>query len=339
MQRYSADLIKYSPADKKYAITLGRSQFNLWWWLPYAAVKAFWVCVYWRPNIIHLTDVFLSPLFLPMARFFKIKIIATAHSLDVIWPRAIYQRLISWSLPRMDRVVAVSANAKKYCKARGVKDDNITVIPNGIIINETTRNKSALRNKYSLADSDFVILSVGRLVKRKNHVWFVDEVFPRLSGQARLIIAGRGPEEDRLRGAINKSTKKDNIRYLGEVADDIRDELYALADVFVMPNTSVLGDAEGFGIVALEAAGAGLPVIASKIEGIIDAVEDGVNGRLVEADNADVLIQTLNELIHNRDVLTKLSKSSIEYTKKKYSWHNLSVRYRDLYYDVLKMNE
>ena len=59
---------------------------------------------------------------------------------------------------------------------------------------------------------------------------------------------------------------------IGEVSDDMLAAAYRSADVMVMPNIPVRGDMEGFGLVALEAAAAGLPVVASRIEGITDAI-------------------------------------------------------------------
>ena len=73
---------------------------------------------------------------------------------------------------------------------------------------------------------------------------------------------------------------------LGYVTDETRDILFNTCDVFVQPNIKVAGDMEGFGISVIEAASCEIPVIASNIEGLKDAIKDGQNGFLVESGNA-----------------------------------------------------
>jgi glycosyltransferase involved in cell wall biosynthesis len=83
--------------------------------------------------------------------------------------------------------------------------------------------------------------------------------------------------------------------------DDVRrDELMAGADLFVQPNVAVLGDMEGFGLVAIEAAMRGTVVVASDLEGLSDAVQDGVTGDLVASGDAEAWIAHLGRLLEDR---------------------------------------
>jgi glycosyltransferase involved in cell wall biosynthesis len=102
--------------------------------------------------------------------------------------------------------------------------------------------------------------------------------------------------------------------------------LFQTADIFVMPNIRVEGDVEGFGIVAIEAAIQGLPVVASNIEGINDAIIEGHNGFLVESGNAQAFEDKIRDILDNVN-LNELSEQVSEYTKQNYSWEHVSDLY------------
>jgi glycosyltransferase involved in cell wall biosynthesis len=93
-----------------------------------------------------------------------------------------------------------------------------------------------------------------------------------------------------------------------------------------MPNIRVEGDVEGFGIVAIEAAIQGLPVVASNIEGINDAIIEGHNGFLVESGNAQAFEDKVRYILDKQDP-NDLSKQVSEYTKHNYSWKHVSDLY------------
>jgi phosphatidylinositol alpha-1,6-mannosyltransferase len=118
------------------------------------------------------------------------------------------------------------------------------------------------------------ILSVGRLVANKGHDRLIEAVAAlRRNGiNAELTIVGTGP----LHFAA------DHVRVLGGVSDAELADLYQLADVFALLSTPVDGEVEGFGIVFVEAAAYGLPVVAGRSGGSAEAVEDGVSGFVVD---------------------------------------------------------
>ncbi len=87
---------------------------------------------------------------------------------------------------------------------------------------------------------------------------------------------------------------------IGKKPDRFRDILLNAADAFIMPNISIPDDVEGFGISALEAGACGLPVIASNIQGIRDAVLDGITGYLVEEGDVEGYISKIHSLDFER---------------------------------------
>ncbi len=141
-----------------------------------------------------------------------------------------------------------------------------------------------------------VITSVCRLVKRKGIAWFVDSVFPILPPQTIFLVLGNGPELRAIRAVIRRRKLQSRVHLMLNVPDSLRDLVYDAADILVMPNIIVPGDREGFGIVNVEAGMHDLPVVSSNIEGIRDAVIDGVTGRLVRAEDPVAFVEAIATL-------------------------------------------
>ena len=251
-------------------------------------------------DIIHIYDAVLSPL-LPMVRLFsRAKTSFTVNGLDIVYPRFGYQKVIPFFLKRADKVIAISKYTMGQCEARGIRRDALRAIPIGVDAEHQLACShaavSAVSAKFDVVlEGRRILLTVGRLVKRKGHSWFITEVLPKLSEDYVYLIAGGGPELSSIRKLIGELCLGDRVRLLGAVTEEEKACLYRLADLFVMPNICVAGDQEGFGIVLLEAAIYGLPVVASNVEGITDAVVEGKTGRLVQEKNARAFAEAIRD--------------------------------------------
>lgn len=104
-------------------------------------------------------------------------------------------------------------------------------------------------------------------------------------------------------------------------------EFYAASDITVVPSHDKDGDVEGMPVVILESMAMGTPVLASKISGVPDVVEDGVNGWLVKSGSGEALAEKIRELA-SAD-LTEFSKSAAE-TAEKYTFTSIAKKYRDV---------
>jgi len=239
-------------------------------------------------DVIHFSDAILSPL-LPVIKIFSnAKISFTVHGLDIVYARFGYQKIILPFLRKADRVFAVSQYTLEQCKTRGVAPEKLMVIPNCMTFEQQDAGQTSgmdgqeLLAKFNIdVERKKILLTVGRLIKRKGHAWFLENVFNQLPDNYIYLIAGFGPECDMLKSIIRKLDIAGKVYLLGHVSDTEKHYLYQIADLFIMPNISVPDDQEGFGIVVLEAGSHGLPVIAADLEGIRDAVVDGKTGRLV----------------------------------------------------------
>ncbi|HLR33265.1 MAG TPA: glycosyltransferase, partial [Fodinibius sp.] len=118
----------------------------------------------------------------------------------------------------------------------------------------------------------------------------------------------------------------DRIFLLGRQPDEVLKQVYAAADVFVMPNVPVEGDMEGFGIVLLEANMARTPAVAADLEGIKDVIAQGENGYRVPTLDAAQFAETVRVMMNNKK-LTDFSDQARSYVQEKFDWNHVAEQY------------
>lgn len=327
--------------EKVYFLVWGGSNKWLFVVLPFFLFKSFFILLTKKVDVIHIGDGSISPM-LFFLRIFKKPIIVTIHALDVTFPNKFYQFCVKNYLRKADKIICISGYAGEECVKRGVSEKNISVIPCGVSDDFYMPDKKIyeLRGRIehdagiSLKNKK-IILSVGRLVKRKGFHWFAGNVFPIISKRRDdiiYIIAGEGSFREEIEVAVRENKLEEKVILLGRVSDETVKNLYNVADVFVMPNIVVEGDAEGFGLVILEAASCGLPVAASNLEGIKDAVRENKNGFLVEHQNTEAWVKKIEGLLdnENKDAIKKRARI---FTINNYNWDNIA----DLYLEELRI--
>ena len=290
LEKYSYHLIRefeaHGPIRK---ITLSKSTKHLIWFFPYSFLKALYLILKYSIQSVHLCDGLLSPVGFLLKSLTGAKVTVTIHGLDITYDNSFYQMLIPWCIKKLVGIVCVSRSTSDECVRRIIPCPNSIVIPNGIRPGALSlqRPKNGLRRELenlvgSSLDNKKILLTIGHLVKRKGVAWFVESVMPCLETGYVYVIAGEGIERRVIQKIVDRQNLNGRVMLLGEVSDGNRKALYNASDIFIMPNITIPGDVEGFGIVAIEAGSCGLPVIAGNIQGIRDAVIDGKTGYLVE---------------------------------------------------------
>ena len=174
---------------------------------------------------------------------------------------------------------------------------------------------------------EIVLLTVGRLQRRKGH----DLVLQTLSQLGpdspplRYVIVGGGPEEERLRRLSTDLGVDDRVVFAGEATPDELPRYYAAADLFVHPNRIERGDFEGFGLVLLEAAAAGLPVIAGATGGTPEAVKDGTTGVLVSGVSAEELRSVILDLAGSPPRRTAMGEAGRAMVLREFTWERAAA--------------
>jgi phosphatidylinositol alpha-1,6-mannosyltransferase len=188
-----------------------------------------------------------------------------------------------------------------------------------------------LRKRYGLGQGEAkvpVVLCITRMVPRKNLRGLI-EAMPAVLAQvpqAVLLLGGGGPEKEALERRAAELGLKEEVRFLGRIADSEMVDHYGLADVFALPSLSSPKDIEGFGIVFLEAGACEVAVVGSLSGGIPDAIEEGVTGLLVPAEDSRKLSEALVELLKNPNQARAMGKQARIRIESGFTWTHISDR-------------
>jgi teichuronic acid biosynthesis glycosyltransferase TuaC len=217
-----------------------------------------------------------------LGRRFGLPVVITARGTDVnLIPRyAIPRRLIQGAIRDAAALVAVSAALKQALVGLGAPDGKVTVLRNGV---ETSlfhppADRAAARAALGLTGP--TLISVGGLIERKGHHRTI-EAMRQLPGFT-LIIAGEGPERERLSGQIAREGLADRVRLLGPRPHRDLPALYGAADASVLASSR-----EGWANVLLESMACGTPVVAADIWGNPEVVRTPEAGVIYQPNTPD----------------------------------------------------
>ncbi|MGD1032051.1 MAG: glycosyltransferase family 4 protein [Opitutaceae bacterium] len=162
--------------------------------------------------------------------------------------------------------------------------------------------------------SKIVILTVGRLHPRKGQLLTLQalQMLPApVRGRLEYwLVSGKSkPDYERRVRAAAEATPDLTVRFFDNLPDDELAQVYEQADIFAMTSVSHGNSIEGFGLVYLEAAAHGLPVVAHDIGGVSEAVLDGVTGLLVPPERPAQLAAAFEKLIHDESLRTQLGSA------------------------------
>lgn len=344
MERFAYDLSNALDTKAQLTkITWGGSNKWLPVVLPVFFLRGCWTLLTQKDiDIIQMQDAVQAPIGWLLHVLFRKPFVVVAHGLDITYKMSFYQKVILPFVRKADAVISISSATKDEADKRGVTKTRSYVVTLGTHddYGTPTPNRALLAEHLKLQLTDKkLLLTTGRLVKRKGVVWFIQNVLPQLVKADRSVlylVAGAGQEREAIEKAINEMGMKNHVALLGRVSDEDRSLLYQSCDVFVMPNIIVPGDMEGFGIVVHEAATAELPVVASSLEGIKDALVQGKNGIMVQTGDAEAFTREITALLADTKKRQSFGKEARRFTLKTYSWDAIASQYITIYEKLLK---
>lgn len=259
---------------------------------------------------------------------------AIANGLDATTPTWPYPWFVKKVFDSLDLVLPISYATAAACRARGLSSAKCAVVLLGIRLDRFAAPASKPDSRRKLAEfasmsepARITLTSVGRLVPRKGVAWFIDEVMPQLPDDIHLVVVGDGPDRGRIEQAIARRGLLARVRLLGAISDSQLAVVYHGSDLFVMPNVPVKGDMEGFGLVMLEAGLCGLPVIASRLEGIADVITEGENGHMVEPGDAQAFRDAIMRYHDSPSLLGEASTRARLHTASRFGWARVTNQY------------
>lgn len=271
-----------------------------------------------RPDVVCMGDLFALfwlGWFLRLKRGLPIVHYVHAEEVTTDWGSRMYKYGSLAALRNTDKVVTVSSFTQNELINRGVPEDRIQVITNGVDLSrfQPGQKDARLLSKYNLTGKK-VLLTVGRLEARKGQ----DKVIASLPmilqelGDVYYWVVGQGSYREKLERLAQKMGVRDRVIFAGRVDGEDLPRFYRSCDVFIMPNRTLpSGETEGFGLVFLEANACAKPVIGGRAGGVPDAVVDGETGLLVDGTSVGEIAASVVRLLTTPELASSMGESGL----------------------------
>jgi L-malate glycosyltransferase len=255
------------------------------------------------------------------------KIMTTLHGTDItlVGSDPSYAETVAFCIDQSDGVTAVSESLREdTCDSLGIARD-IQVIPNFLDI---TRFRPPQVPPTGRSRKRIVHVSNFRPVKR---IGALIEVFRCIRQQtpSTLVLVGDGPEMPGARAHLAAAGLAQDVEYAGEVHDVVG--LFATADLFLLPSAT-----ESFGLAALEAMACGVPVIASRVGGLPEVIDDGISGFLHQPDDLDGMVASAVRLLTDEELHRRVAHAGRQVAVERYSADRVVPQYEAAYEQLLQ---
>jgi len=285
------------------------------------------------PIIWHGHDYKSNLLGLILKRWFpQMRLVTTVHGwVQKTRKTPLYYFIDRQCLPRYEAVICVSRDLQDRCRKLGVEEKKLRLIDNAIALDDyaVEQTQAEAKRQFGVPDPQRLVVAVGRLSYEKGFDLLIQAVAELVRGghDIGLLIAGDGGEREVLAQRSDDAGVSDRVRLLGFV-DDPR-LVYRAADVYVLSSRR-----EGLPNVVLEAMAMGIPVVATKIAGMPDLIEDRVNGVLVSPDSHVALSSAINELLTDAGLARKIGDAGRKTVEDRFSFQRRMEKVVQVYQSI-----
>jgi len=260
----------------------------------------------------------------------EVPMITTLHGTDItlVGNHPTYKEAVTFSINESDVVTSVSESLKRDTLRLFNVDKDIKVIPNFIGLQKTERVSPCKRSVMASVDELIVThISNFRKVKRVDDVV---RVFYGIQQQlpAKLIMVGDGPEREIADQLCKDLGIKKKVLFLGNTSDI--DRILCFTDLFLLPSES-----ESFGLSALEAMAAGVPIVSSNAGGLSEVNEEGVSGYLCPIGDVQTMAEKAIYILSDKDRLAQF-KQNARKVAARFDEEKIIPMYEALYYNAIK---
>ena len=255
-----------------------------------------------------------------------IPFICYVHGEDV--ETASTSRELSWLVKKvLNKATTLISNSKNTANILinhwGADKNKVSVLNPGC---DTTKfipaqYNSTIREHLGWQDKT-VILTVGRLQKRKGHDMMINAL-PAIKAQHPNVlyaIVGNGEEKPLLEKLVAELDLQENVYFHAEISDNEMIQCYQQCDVFILPNRTVDNDIEGFGMVLVEAQSCGKPVIAGDSGGTAETMIINETGYVIDCTQPAIIANQVNDLLNNNVKLQQMSEAARKHAATTLDW-------------------
>jgi len=290
-------------------------------------------------DIIH-AHLFFSALYTALTRSFVPSLcrIVTFHNETFVgFPaKTLWHRIRKWLEGKytncwIDHKVAVSSAVAEHY-SRNLHIPEIQVIHNAFPLSALNVNDeldiSAVRSRFGVARKDFLIISPARLIAQKGHNLLIEAIhILRLKGLfPKVLIFGDGPLHQNLCQSVDELGLSEQITVRNAIPHHVLMEVVQASDLFAMPSLF-----EGFGLAPAEAMALERPVVASRVGGLMDLIEDGVSGVLVEPGLASKFAEAIELLMGDPQLRVRFGKAARQRISANFDCKIIAERYVNYY--------
>lgn len=293
------------------------------WWQMFRILRRI------NPDIVHSQDISMGIPGFISKEILKIPFVVCGQGGDVYQPGLFTKLLSKLVLGNADAAIALTKDMKKNMQR--ICNRTINVIPNGIDLERfVDLQRNEVRDKLQIKPEEKLLIFVGgfRPVKGIRYLITALKMLQQQGQPVKLVLVGRGRGEKDLRRYVQQLDLVNSVIFTGQIPNENIPQFMAAADVFVLPSLS-----EGLPNVVLEAMASGLPIIATKVGGLPEIIEEGRNGFLVEPKNPKQIVEKILSIFGNDELRNSISANNREKIKE-YSWDSVVDRLEKVYQEV-----
>ncbi len=291
--------------------------------------RILWEALRFRPDVVLSAHIVTSPAAALVQRLLGAPTVQYFYANEVLNK----PKLATFAARQAERTIAISSYTASLMAAAGAPAGGVSLIPPGVDLPESHPSSE------SEPPGRPTILTIARLQDRyKGHDVMI-EALARVRAQVpdvEWVVIGDGPLRGELQELARSQGVADAVRFLGSLPDEQRDRWLRRADLFAMPSRLPGGGlaGEGFGIVYLEAAAYGKPVVAGNVAGALDAVADGESGLLVDPTDTGAVASAIVSLLLDRALARKLGAAGAARARG-FAWPLIAERVEAVLLDTL----
>ena len=263
----------------------------------------------------------------------NIPVITTLHGTDItlVGRDKTYSPVVTFSMNESAAITAVSENLRDETYRNFKMEKEIEVIYNFVDVKRFNKKPVTPFRQVIAPNNERILLHASnfRKIKRVDDVVHVFEQVNKVI-PSKLLFVGDGPERSSIEDLCRKTCARNDIRFLGRQEE--MEEILAISDLFILPS-----EYESFGLVALEAMAAEVPVISTNAGGLPEININGVTGFLSNVGDVDDMSKHIIEILSDEKAFAKMKKNASAQAMK-FDIHNIVPQYEQLYEKVLWEN-